>query len=131
MLSLFKALIMPQLDYGCIVQRSFTRFIFGMNGMSYPQRLTILMLYYLQHRRERYIIIYMWTFFEGLVPNIFPPICTKASDHRGRTCITSHINVGRLGTLEYYSFIWRAIRLFNQLPLYLRNSTVTVCSQIR
>ena len=40
----------------------------------------------------------------------------------------SHKNVGRLGILEYNSFRWRAIRLFNQLPLFLRN--VTVCSRI-
>ena len=59
----------------------------------------------------------MWKILEGLVPNLFPPICTKASDRRERTCITSHINVGRLGTLQYNSFRWRAIRLFNQLPL--------------
>ena len=30
----------------------------------------------------------------------------------------SHINVGQLGTLEYNSFRWRAIRMFNQLPLF-------------
>ena len=63
---------------------------------------------------------------KGLVPNLFPPICTKESYRRGRTCITSHINVGRLGTLEYNSFRWRAIRLFNQLPLFVSN--VIVCS---
>ena len=40
------------------------------------------------------------------------------------TCITSHINVGRLGTLEYNSFRWHAIHLFNQLPLFVRNTTV-------
>ena len=61
---------------------------------------------------------------EGLVPNLYPPICTKTSDRRGRTCISSHINVGRLGTLEYNSFRWCAIRLFNQLPLFVRNTTV-------
>ena len=36
----------------------------------------------------------------------------------------SHINVGRLGTSEYNSLRWRAIRLFNQLPLFVRNTTV-------
>ena len=97
-----------------------------MKGLSYPEILIVLKLYSLQRRRERYIIIYVWKNLEGLVPNLFPPICTKESDRRGRTCITSHINVGRLGTLEYNSFRWRAIRLFNQLPLFLRN--VTVCS---
>ena len=76
------------------VQRSFTRFISGMAGLSYTERLTVLKLYSLQHRRERYIIIYVWKILEGLVPNLFPPICTKTSDRRGRTCISSHINVG-------------------------------------
>ena len=61
---------------------------------------------------------------EGLVPNIFPPKCTKASDRRGRTSPVSHITVGRLGTLEYNSFRGHVIRLFNQLPLVLRNATV-------
>ena len=139
MLTLFKALVMSRLDYGCQlwspylikhinmaekVQRSFTRFISGMEGLSYPERLTVLKLYSLQRRRERYIIIYVWKILEGLVPNLFPPICTKTLDRRGRTYITSHINVGHLGTLEYNSFRWRAIRLFNQLPLFVRNTTL-------
>ena len=106
------------------VQRSFTRFISGMGGLSYPEILTVLKLYSLQRRRERYIIIYVWKILEGLVPNLFSPICTKTSDRRGRTCITSHISVGRLGTLEYNGFRWHAIRLFYQLPLFVCNATV-------
>ena len=130
---------MSRLDYGCQlwssylikhinmvekVQRSFTRFISDMAGLSYTERLTVLKLYSLQHRRERYIIIYVWKILEGLVPNLYPHICTKTSDRRGRTCISSHINVGRLGTLEYNSFRWSAIHLFNQLPSFVRNTTV-------
>ena len=135
MLTLFKALVMSHLDYGCQlwspylikhinmvekVQRSFIRFISGMAGLSYTERLTVLKLYSLQRRRERYIIIYVWKILEGLVPNLFPPICTKTSDRRWRTCISSHINVGRLGTLEYNSFRWCAICfLTNCLCLYV------------
>ena len=53
------------------VQRSFTKFISGMEGLSYPERLIILKLYSLQRRRERYIIIYVWKISEGpVVPNI-------------------------------------------------------------
>ena len=106
------------------VQRSFTRFISGMAGLSYTEILTVLKLYSLHRRREIYIIIYVWKILEGLVPNLYPPICTKTSDRRGRTCISSHLNVGRLGTLEFNSFRWCAIRLFNQLPLFVRNTTV-------
>ena len=65
------------------VQRSFTKFISGMTGLSYTERLTVLKLYSLQRRRERYIIIYVWKILEGLVPNLNPPICTKTSDRRG------------------------------------------------
>ena len=100
------------------VNVSFAIFISGMKGLSYPERLTVLKLYSLQRRRERYIIIYVWKILEGLVPNLFPPICTKESNRRERTCITSHIHVGRLGPLEYNSFRWHAIRLFNQLHFF-------------
>ena len=66
-LTIFKALVISQLDYGCQlwspyiikhinmvekVQMSFIRFISGMEGLSYPERLTVLKLYSLQHRRE-------------------------------------------------------------------------------
>ena len=137
MLTLLKSLAMSRFDYGCQlwspnlikhinmvekVQMSFTRFISGMAGLSYTGRLTVLKLYSLQRRRERYIIIYVED-FGGSGPKTLPPICTKTSDRRGRTYISSHINVGRLGTLEYNSFRLCAIRLFNQLPLFVRNTT--------
>ena len=54
---------------------------------------------------------------------LLSPIRSRTSDRRGRACITSHVGVGRLGTLAYNSFRWRAIRIFNQLPLFLRNTT--------
>ena len=94
MLTLFKALVMSRLDYGCQlwspylikhinmvekVQRSFTRFISGMAGLSYTERLAVLKLYSLQRRRERYIVIYVWKILEGLVPNLYPPICAIRS----------------------------------------------------
>ena len=66
----------------------------------------------------------MEIFLECQVPNFSPPIRSRTSDRRGRACITSHVGVGRLGTLAYNSFRWRAIRIFNQLPRFLRNTTV-------
>ena len=105
-------------------QRSFTRYISGMQDLSYPERLAVLKLYSLQRRRERYIIIDVWKILECQVPNFSPPIRSRTSDRRGRTCIASHVGVGRLGMLAYNSLRWRAIRMFNQLPLSLRNTTV-------
>ena len=108
-LTLFKALVMSRLDYGCQLwspylikhinmvekQRSFTRFISGMA----IYRETVLKLYSFQRRRERYIVIYVWKILEGLVPNLYPPICAKTSDRRGRTCIFTHKcwTIGNIG----------------------------------
>ena len=41
-------------------ERSSTRYISDMKGLLCPERLTVLKLYYLQHRRDIYIIIYVW-----------------------------------------------------------------------
>ena len=82
MLTLFNALVMSRLDYGSQLwsphltkhiniiektQRSFSRYISGMQGLSYPERLTVLKLYSLQRGRERYIIIYVWKFQSSLL----------------------------------------------------------------
>ena len=73
----FKAPVMSQLDYGCQlwsphlikhrnmvekVLRSFTRFISGMEGLSYPERLIVLKLYYLQHRKDKHYYLYVEDF---------------------------------------------------------------------
>ena len=105
-------------------QQSFTRYITGMQGLSYPERLTVLGLYSHFTVEERYIIIYVWKIVECQVHSIFPPIRSRTSDHRGRACIASHVGVGILGTIAYNSFRWRAICMFNQMPLFLRNTTV-------
>ena len=47
---------------------------------------------------------------EGLVSNL--------SDRMGRICIVCHSGAGRLGTLEYNSFRWQSIRMFNKSYSY-------------
>ena len=134
----FNALILSRLDY-CSqlwsphlikyiiqiekVQRSFTKFITGMRDCSYSDRLSLLRLYSLQRRRERYCIIYVWKIIEDLVPIFSKPIVCTHSERRGRYCVVSHVNIGRSGTLAYNSFRWRAIRLFNSLPKCIRCTT--------
>ena len=56
------------------VQRFFTKFITGMCDCSYSDRLSLLRLYSLQRRRERYCIIYVWKIIEDLVPKFSKPI---------------------------------------------------------
>ena len=76
MLTLFKSLVLYRLDYGSqlwspykvkdislleSVQRAFTKHIQGMHtySYSYADRLSILKLYSLRRRRDRYTIIYI------------------------------------------------------------------------
>ena len=54
---------------------------------------------------------------EGLAPNFSNPITSTFTGRRGRSCVISHINLGRVGTLSYNSFRWRSIRLFDSLPM--------------
>ena len=111
------------------IQRSFTRHITWMNDMPYHERLKSLGLYSLQRRRERYCIIYIWKIIDGLSPNFSNPITSTVSGRRGRSCVISNVNVGRVGTLAYNSFRWRSIRLFNILPMHLRS--ISSCSVLR
>ena len=108
------------------VQRSFTKHITGIKNKPYDERLKLLNLYSVQRRRDRYQIIYLWKIIEGLVPNLSAPITCTYSERRGRSCVVSHVNMGRLGTLSYNSFRWRSIRMFNKLPKYVR--IVSSCS---
>ena len=92
------------------------------------ERLVSLKLYSLQRRRERYCIIYVWKIVEGWFPYYSKPIVCSYSERRGRSCIISHVNFGRLGSLAYNSFRWRAIRLFNAMPKYIR--CISSCSVV-
>ena len=144
LISLFKSLVISRLDYASQlwsphkisqitliekVQRSFTKHITGMRDLSYHERLQALRLYSLQRRRERYCIILIWKIIESKAQNLSDPILCNFSDRRGRSCVISHVNTGRQGTLAYNSFRWRAIRLFNSLPKSIRDTTnCSVCS---
>ena len=101
-------------DYLCElerIQRLFTKYISGMQNLSYHQRLNALRLYSLQRRRDRYIVIFM------LKVQIY------TSERRGRLCYTQHVPVGHIGSICFNSFRWKASRLFNALPANIRNTT--------
>ena len=134
MLTLFKSIVLSRLDYGSQlwspflikhitqlvkIQRSFTKHIIGLSDMPYHERLKSLRLYSPQRRRERYCIIYIWKIIGSLAPDLSNPITNTFSGRSGRSCVISHVNVGRVGTLAYNSFRWRPILLFNSLPMHL------------
>ena len=110
------------------VQRAFTKHIQGMHTYSYADRLSMLKLYSLQRRRDRYTIIYVWKILESIVPNLNIPITCYSSITRGRLSATSHVGIGHLGTLVYHSFRFRGIRLFNAMPKHIRDLSCSVSS---
>ena len=63
------------------------------------ERLQALRLYSLQRQRERYCIILIWKIIESKAQNLSDPILCNFSDCRGRSCVISHVNMGRQGTL--------------------------------
>ena len=102
------------------IQSSFTKHTTVLQSLEYSERLVSLKLYSLQRRRERYCIIYVWKIIEGLVPIFSQPIVCSYSERRGMSCSVPYVHIGRLGSLVYNSFRWRAIRLFNAMPKYIR-----------
>ena len=129
MMTLFKSLVLSRLDYGSQlwcptkIQKAFIKHIKGFSSVSYQERLSNLKIYSVQCRRERYIIIYVWKILENLVPNLVKPLQFYVSDRRGRLCSVSHVRLGHTGTLAYSSFRWKGIKLFNSLPMHIRNIT--------
>ena len=113
MMTLFKSLVLSRLDYASQlwsphllksiyliekVQRSFTKHITGIKNKPCDERRKLLNLYSVQRRLDKYQIIYLWKIIEGLVPNLSTPITCTYSERRGRSCVVSHINIGRLIT---------------------------------
>ena len=142
MLTLWKSLVLPHLDYCCQlwspwkigdiqkienVQVCFINKIAGMSTMNYWQQLAALKLYSLERRRERYIAIYVWKVVENIVPNF--GIKVKSNARRGRDCEVPKIMASapvRVQNIRFGSLIINGPRIFNSLPLNVRN--ITGCS---
>ena len=144
MLTLYKTLIRPFIEYGCQVwnphsigeitklenvQRAFTRRIDGMEGKNYWQRLKELKLYSLQRRRERYITMYTWKILYDLVPNITGENKIQAHSNRfGIQCKLPTLITrasDRVKTLKDSSFVYRGPKLFNCIPEDIRSFSGT------
>ena len=149
MLTLFKSLVLPILEYCCqvwspvtlgkirsleSVQRNFTSKIAGMKDFNYWDRLLHLKLYSLERRRERYIIIYIFKVILGLSPNFDNhsyAISTFVSERRGLLCRVPSLNkkaLGRFKTMKDESLAVRGPLLFNSIPTEIRNLNLSVDS---
>ena len=140
--TLWKSLVAPTLDYCCqlwspstlalirnleSIQMNFLKKIAGMSGKDYWQLMRALKMSSLQRRRERYICIYVWKILEGLVPNF--GIQSVHNIRRGRHCTVPAIKgtaPQRLQTIRFNSMGVLGPRLFNHLPVHIRN--ITECS---
>jgi hypothetical protein len=151
MLILFKAMIIPILEYCCQlwdpwrvgerqelegVQRTFTSRIKSVQHLDYWGRLKALDLYSLERRRERYIIIYVWKILRGLVPNLDgdSAITERISQRRGRLCELGHFNnraLGRVVTQRMTSLSYRGPTLFNSLPRWVRDEECSTTDEFK
>lgn len=104
MLILWKALVLPHLDYCCqlwspdrkadiqtleMIQKTFLRTITGYSHLNYWEKLKEFRMYSLERRRERYAIIYTWRMLEYQVPNI--GIIAHKDGRRGNMCVVPPI----------------------------------------
>ena len=101
--------------------------------MSYWDKLQTVLLYSLERRRERYMVLYIWKVLEGISPNISngpSGITPKESERRGRECKVPNVRSStsmRIQSIRRSSFGIKGPRLFNCLPKHirdLRNMTV-------
>ena len=107
--------------------RSWTRNTPGLESLSYRERLKRFQLTSTERRSERYIIIFCFKVIEKLVNN---PGMEWKDTTKGRKFIVPSIpkNRSSLSVLEK-SFFVQGPQLWNQLPLYIRNtSNITALS---
>ena len=142
MLTLWKALVIPRIDYcsqlwnphkvGLIkqleeIQKSFVKKIYGCRNKNYWEILADLKLYSLQRRRERYQIIYIWAIMENMVPNfqlgVTDAIVALHNARQGRKCLVRTVKKTPFEALRYSSLPIHGARLFNSLPKEIRSTT--------
>ena len=141
MLTLFKSLVQPHLDYCCqlwapscqedinkieAVQCSLVARIHDsrLNGLNYWQKLSALKLYSQERRRERYLIIFMWKISQELVSGYNVQFSSTYS-RTGRKAIIPPLVTSapsRVKQARERSLKVKGAQLFNLMPLHLRNS---------
>lgn len=142
MLTLFKALVIPLLEYCCQlwspwkdgekqsieeVQRSFTSKIMEVRHLNYWERLKSLKLYSLERRRERYAILYIYKILIGGTINNLG-ISFYSHQRHGQLCSIDRVHTRvrtKIKILKENAFIVRGPRLFNALPKSMRELTDT------
>ena len=131
-LTLFKALIRPKLEYGCVVwhphlisdiaklesvQRTLTSRIEHMENYNYWERLEKLDLFSMQRRRERYICIMMFKIYRDILPNNINLSFYESSRYGPKCKLKTLISRNsKINTLRCNSFSDIGAKLFNAIP---------------
>ena len=110
------------------IQRHFTSKIYGIQHLSYWDRLRNLDLYSIERRRERYIVLYVYKIILVLSPNFEDDrlrIKTVYNERRGLSCVLPSVTTsatGRIKTAVEQFFVVRGPMLFNSLPRDIRSN---------
>ena len=129
-------IIRPIIDYGSQVwsplegvdmdrieklQYNFTKLIPEIRGLSYEERLKKLNLSSLQRQFERYKIFYTWKVLQGIVPGCGIKVRSEWNSRNGLKLEVNRTGDDRIGRLRDQSFQISAPKIWNSLPIFLRN----------
>ena len=104
------------------LQKIYTKKFPEVKQLNYWERIKSLKMLSQERRMERYRCIYIWKIMEGLVPNCGVEV--TSSDRRGREAkVPPNKGSGRFSSLREASFQVHAPKLFNSLPIKIRNLT--------
>ena len=138
MKTIWNSLVQPKLDYCSqfwspsdqesinrieAVQKHFLSKLEGVSCENYWEKLKECKMYSQERRRERYILIFLWKISQGLVQG-YNMQFTSTHGRRGRTAIPCEIvrsSPALVRKARESSIGVKGARMFNLLPLYLRN----------
>ena len=130
------SIIRPLIDYGSQVwsptegvmldkieklQYDFTRLMPEIRNLPYEERLKKLGISSLQRRFERYKIFYIWKILQGQVPPCGITIRSEKYTRNGLKLNVNRTDNNRIGKLRDQSFQYSAPKIWNSLPIFIRN----------
>ena len=142
---LWKTIIIPHRDYCSILwspvsqagdkmsqegpQRSFTKKAWGLYGHNYWDRLSVFKLYSIERRVERYKVLYLYKMINGLVPDIGLKYPDNSITRNRDTLlpITLTATTEAIKTKLRDSLLYNGVRIFNSIPLTIRNIQNDYC----
>ena len=107
------------------VQRQFTKRIYGLEDLSYRDRLKKLKMYSQERRRDRYMVIFVWKIAMGLIDGYRLEFKGEGT-RRGRECEVPSIVLSAPAAVRRArenSLSVKGAKMFNLLPADIRNIT--------